>query len=245
MTRLSCMADLWLFDSLDQQEKGEMQRLFHRPEYVRDEHLFSEGEPANSVFLVTKGRVKLVKTSEDGKEIVLGYITNDQLFGEEVLFDDSVRSFAAVAVEDTRLCACYKSDFENLLAQNSQLSLKVIKGLGDKIRRITEHFADVAIYDTRSSLSRTLVRLAREHGQETSDGTKLNFRLTHDDLGALVGASRVMITNVMKSLKLAGIVRDDLDHKLVISKWFLNEPSTEEVVHSIVRSASCECTEQI
>ncbi|MEN8614748.1 helix-turn-helix domain-containing protein [Dehalogenimonas sp. THU2] len=100
------------------------------------------------------------------------------------------------------------------------------------------------MYDTRSSLSRTLVRLAREHGQETPDGTKLNFRLTHEDLGALVGASRVMVTNVMRSLKMAGIVKDDLDHKLVISKWFLNESRAEEPSSPIARSTDCECFQQ-
>lgn len=241
MTSLSCMADMWLFDALDEKEKAEVRRLFQRPEYLKNEFLFNEGEPANSVFIVTKGRVKLIKTSESGKEIVLGYLTANQLFGEEVLFDDCLRSFAAVAVEDTRLCACYKHSFENLLAQNSQLSLKVIKSLGDKIRRITEQLADVAIYDTRSSLSRTLARLAKEHGQETSEGMKLNFRLTHDDLGALVGASRVMITNVMRSLKLAGVVKDDIDHRLVISRWFLNEPLPEEAPLAAGSAARCEC----
>ncbi|MEL7562520.1 Crp/Fnr family transcriptional regulator [Dehalogenimonas sp. 4OHTPN] len=241
MTSLSCMADMWLFDALDEKEKADIRRLFQRPEYLKNEYLFNEGEPANSVFIVTKGRVKLIKTSEDGREIVLGYLTANQMFGEEVLFDESRRSFAAIAVEDTRLCACYKSSFETLLAQNSQLSLKVIKSLGDKIRRITEQLADVAIYDTRSSLCRTLARLAKEHGRETSDGMKLNFRLTHDDLGALVGASRVMITNVMRSLKLAGIVKDDIDHRLVISRWFLNEPLPEEIPVTPGLPGDCEC----
>ncbi|KTB48878.1 transcription regulator, Crp/Fnr family [Dehalogenimonas alkenigignens] len=229
MTYLNCMADMWLFESLEEREKGEIRKLFRRPEYLKDE------------YLVTKGRVKLIKTSEYGKEIVLGYLTANQLFGEEVLFDDSLRTFGAVAEEDSRLCSCYKSDFEGFLTQNSQLSLKVIKTLGDKIRRITEQLADVAIYDTRSSLCRTLARLATEHGQETLDGMKLNFRLTHDDLGALVGASRVMVTNVMKSLKLAGIVKDDFDHKLVVSKWFLSEPLSKETLPIKGHTASCDC----
>ncbi|MEN8614749.1 cyclic nucleotide-binding domain-containing protein [Dehalogenimonas sp. THU2] len=137
MTYLNCMADLWLFDSLSEKERKDIRKLFRRPEYLKNEYLFFEGEPANSIFLITKGRVRLIKTSEVGREVALGYLTANQLFGEEVLFDDSVRSFGAIAVEDTRLCACYKSDFESLLTQNSQLSLKVIKGLGDKIRRIT------------------------------------------------------------------------------------------------------------
>ena len=245
MDYLSCMTDLWLFASLDAKEKSNIRRLFRRPEYLKNEFLFNEGEPANAVFIVTKGRIKLIKTSEDGKEVVLGYLTANQLFGEEVLFDESIRTFAAVAVEDTRLCACYKSDFESLLTQNSQLSLKVIKGLGDKIRRITEQFADIAIYDTQSTLTRTLVRLAREHGQDTGDGRRLNFRLTHDDLGALVGASRVMVTNVMKSLKKAGIVRDDIDHRLVVSKWFLTESHLDDSIQPIIETSRCDCFQKL
>lgn len=241
MEYLNCMMDLWLFESLSKSEKTEISHLFRRPEYLKNEHLFSEGEPASAVFVVTKGRIKLFKTSENGREIVLGYLTPNQLFGEEILFNDAIRTIAAVAVEDTKLCACYKNDFENLLSQNSQIAVKVIKALSDKINHITEALADMAIYDTQVRLARTLARLAKEHGEDVCDGRRLNFRLTHDDLGSLVGASRVRVTNVMKSLKKSGIIKDDIDHKLVVSQWFLKDYSDEKPTFIRNNSTSCEC----
>lgn len=106
-----------------------------------------------------------------------------------------------MAIEDTRLCACYKSDLENLLFEDPKLSVKVIKVLGDKINRTTEKLADMAFYDTRTKLVRTLVRLIEARGEEIDNKRRLTFRLTHEDLGCLVRASRVTVTNTMKSLK--------------------------------------------
>ncbi|AAW40376.1 Crp/Fnr family transcriptional regulator [Dehalococcoides mccartyi] len=241
MKYLNCMMDLWLFDSLNPQEKTEISRLFRRPEYLKNEYLFSEGEPASAVFVVAKGRVKLFKTAENGREIILAYLTQNQLFGEEILFNDAIRTITAVAMEDTRLCACYKSDFENLLSQNSQIAVKVIRTLSEKINNITETLADMAIYDIQNRLARTLARLAKEHGEDVGDGRRLNFRLTHDDLGSLVGASRVMVTNVIKSLKKSGIIKDDIDHKLVVSQWFLNDFSDEMPKFIRKDSSACKC----
>jgi CRP-like cAMP-binding protein len=185
--------------------------------------------------------VKLFKTSEDGKEIILGFLSPHDLFGEEILFNDSTYTLSALALENTHLCACYKSDFEALLAQNLAISTKVIKMLGDKLSKMAEQLADIAVYDTQNRVARTLVRLAREHGESTENGRRLNFHLTHDDLGALVGASRVMVTNVLKSLRKAGVVRDDRERRFTVSNWFLAEPDLVEDSEVIQTTPACQC----
>jgi CRP/FNR family cyclic AMP-dependent transcriptional regulator len=144
------------------------------------------------------------------------------MFGEEILFSDSRRSFSAQATEPTRACACYKADFEGLIAQNSNISKKVIQALGQKLNSMAKHLADVAIYDTRRRVARTLARLAKDYGDPTDEGRRLNFRLTHAELGALVGASRVMVTNVLKSLGDEGSVySDERAHRFVVSRELL------------------------
>ena len=235
------MADLWLFDSLDSKEKEHIQDLFRRPIYDKGQFLFTEGDPASAVFVVTEGKVKLFKTSEDGKEIVLGFLSPHSLFGEEILFNDSVRTLSAQALERTKLCACFKSDFEALVAQNSAISIKVIRMLGDKLNRMAEQLADMAVYDTQNQVARTLARLAREHGESTEYGIRLNFRLTHDDLGALVGASRVMVTNVLKSLRSAGVVLDDKDRRFIVSCQYLSELVDDEEKVPGSTSLACQC----
>ena len=207
--KLPCMTDLWLFEQLDASERKQVHEMARRTSFKKGEYLFMQGEPATSVFLVSAGRVKLFKVSEEGKEIVLGYLTTHDLLGEEVLFADNLRTFSAQAMEPTRICACFKQDFEAMVAQNSDISRKVIQTLGQKLNRMAEQLSDVAIHDTRERVSRTLARLAREYGEPTEEGVRINFRLTHEELGALVGASRVMVTNVLKSLAESGAVHSE------------------------------------
>ena len=222
MTKLSCMTDLWLFEQLTGPERRDIEGMTRRLVFRKGENLFLEGDTADAIFLVTYGRVKLYKVSEEGREIVLGYLTAHDMFGEEILFSDSRRAFSAQATEPTRACACYKADFEGLIAQNSAISKKVIQALGRKLNSMAEHLADVAIYDTRRRVARTLARLAKDYGDPTDEGRRLNFRLTHEELGALVGASRVMVTNVLKSLGDEGSVySDERAHRFVVSRELL------------------------
>lgn len=239
--QLSCMSDLWLFESLSPAEKEYFRTLFRRPVYQKGEYLFSEGEPSSAVFVVIEGRIKLSKTTDDGSEVILGFLTPHSLFGEDVLFNDSLHGLSAQALVASRLCACYKSDFEALVAQNSAVATKVIRVLGDRLSRMTDQLTDMAIYDTQDRLARTLARLALEHGEQTRDGRRLNFRLTHDDLGALVGSSRVMVTNVLKALKKSGIVQDDPEHRLTVSNRFLEELASNPPAAPALTPPDCQC----
>lgn len=99
-----------------------------------------------------------------------------------------------------------KKDFEELIQKNSTVALKVIKLLGHKINRLTTQTADMALRKVQGRVAKTLVRLSETYGKKTEDGVRLNFRLTHANLAALVGASRVMVSNVIGSLKKADAV---------------------------------------
>ena len=223
------MTDLWLFSALSVEEKTELQQSsVRRMSHHRGETLFNEGDDAEAVFLVTAGRIRLYKLSDDGKEITLGYLGVHDIFGEETLFTSGRRTFAAEAMEDTRLCACYKNDFEAMLATHPAMATRLIKIMAEKLSQLTEHLADIAIYDARNRVLRTLGRLARDYGEPSVGGIRLGFRLTHDDLGALIGTSRVMVTNVLKSLREEGLVTTDNEmRRLVLAPHLLDDPMVE------------------
>ncbi|MEN8614902.1 Crp/Fnr family transcriptional regulator [Dehalogenimonas sp. THU2] len=224
MTRLGCMTDMWLFAALSNEERAELQRsAVRRLEYRRGDCLFNEGDAAEAVFLVTAGRIRLFKISEDGREITLGYLGLNDLFGEEILFAENRRTFNAEAVEDTRVCACFKKELEAMLSGHPAMATRVIKVMADKLSQLTEHLADVAIYDARDRILRTLGRLARNNGEIIPNGIRLGFRLTHDDLGAMIGTSRVTVTNVLKSLREEGLVTTDNEmRRLVVAPHLLD-----------------------
>ncbi len=242
--KLPCMTDLWLFEQLTGPERKQVHSMAQRRSYRKGEFLFMEGDPASAVFLISAGRVRLFKVSDEGKEIVLGFLTVHDLLGEEVLFADSQRTFSAQAMEPTRICACYKDDFEAMVAQNSAISKKVIQTLGQKLNKMAEHLSDVAIHNTRESVARTLARLAREYGETTEGGLRINFGLTHEELGAMVGASRVMVTNVLKSLAEAGAVySEDSQHRFVVSHALMAQMENHREAEVLPPQPPCPCFE--
>jgi len=199
------MKDLAIFEPLTAEEKQSVTRLARPAEYKKGEIIFSEGDPADTIYLVRSGQVLLYKISEDGKEISLDILKEDDILGENTIFDDIQHSMNARALEDTFVCTCSRSDFPNLL-KNPMTALRIIKALGDKLNNYTEQMASMAFRDVRGRVVGTLVRLAREYGQETSRGIRIDISLNHQDVANLVNASRVMVTNTLNALKQEGLI---------------------------------------
>lgn len=247
MTRVSCMTDMWLFSQLAPADKKLVHELARRRTFGKGEMLFSEGDPASAVFLITEGRVKLFKVFEDGKEVILSFLTLHDLFGEETLFTNSIRSMSAQALETTRICSCEQKDFEELVGSNPDIAVKVIQTLGAKLSQVTEQLADAAVRDVRERVVNSLVRLAREYGQETRQGLRLGFRLTHEDLGALVGASRVMVTNVLHDLRKAGQVVTDDDRRFIVNRGLLSTVNAKPGIQADhrIETPRCPCFSEV
>ena len=109
--------------------------------------------------------------------------------------------------------------------------MKIIQTLGKKLNQATEQLADFVMHDVRERVAHILMRLAKDYGEKRQQGLYLNFRLTHEDLGALVGASRVMVTNVLQDLRKSGYVLTDGRSRFIVNAKLLEKTQTgiEEV----------------
>lgn len=201
--KIKCMKDLDIFESLNEEEKEQVTKIAQAKSYKKGDTIFSEGETADTIYLVRAGRVLLYKLSEDGKEIVLDILQVDDIFGENTILDDVQHTMNAKALEDIFVCTCSRNDLPDLL-QNPMIALKIIKVLGEKLNNYTEQMANLAFHDVKGRVFNVLVRLAKEYGQTTSTGIMIDVTLNHQDLANLVNASRVMVTNTLNDLKHEG-----------------------------------------
>lgn len=201
--KIKCMKDLQLFEALNEEEKEQITQIAQARLYNKGEDIFMEGDPADTIYLVRKGKVLLYKISDGGKEISLDILQEDDIFGENTIFNDVRHTMNAKALEDTFVCTCSNKQLPKLLA-NPMVSLKIIKALGDKLNNYTDQIASMAFQDVKGRIFSTLVRLAKEHGKATSNGIKIDVSLNHQDLANLVNASRVMVTRTLAALKEEG-----------------------------------------
>ena len=220
--RIKCMKDLEIFEALSEEEKQAVTKLARGISYRKGDVIFSEGDPADTIYLVRAGRVFLYKISEEGKEITLDILQEDDIFGENTIFEDVNHSMNAKALEDTYVCTCARADFPRLL-QNPMTSLKIIRALGDKLNNYTEQMANMAFKDVKGRVMDTLHRLARDYGLNTPRGVKIDIVLNHQDLANLVNASRVMVTNTVNDLKGEGRIAVFQRHFYLLEREVMKE----------------------
>jgi CRP/FNR family cyclic AMP-dependent transcriptional regulator len=205
MEKVRCMKELPLFSTLDFEEREKIGALAGKRLYRKNEFVFREGEPADTIYLIKYGRVRLFKISGDGKEITLDILKEEDLFGENTFFEDTPHTMSARVLEDAFVCSCDREHFA-LLLQNPRVSLKIIQVLGKKLNDYSDQVASIAFRDVKGRIAATLLNLADKYGVPGPEGVTIEIDLTHQDIGNLVNASRVMVTRVLGSLKQEGII---------------------------------------
>ena len=227
MEKIRCMKDLAIFSALNITEREKIGALAGKKVYRKNEYIFREGEPADTIYLIKYGRVRLVKISMNGKEIILDILKEDDIFGENTFFDDARHNMFAQTLEETFICSCNRDSFV-LLLQNPQTSLKIIQLLGKKLNNYTEQVASIAFRDVKGRISAAILRLADEYGKPSPVGTTIDIDLTHQDMANLVNASRVMVTNVLSNLKQEGAITSK-GHRLTLLNREILIQATEVV----------------
>ncbi len=206
----ACLGHLWIFNNLKPNELEALSKDALRTKSVKGQPLFLQGDPADEMFLIKGGRIKLNKVLEDGTEIMLDIRKAGDFVGENMFSEEGLYPVSAYCLEDTLTCGFTRKQFEKLVLQNPNIGLQIIKNLSERISWLTSRVGSLAVTNIEDRLYRVLVSVAKEHGAMSSRGLVIQFPLTHEDLSFLIGAHRVSITRAMKALKLTGkIIHED------------------------------------
>ncbi|WP_458414255.1 Crp/Fnr family transcriptional regulator [Schinkia sp. CFF1] len=188
--------------------------------YKKGEYIFHEEDEAKAVFFVKSGIVKIKKSSQEGKEIVVGIKRSGSLFAENSLFTKSNISYneTAQTLEPTEVLYFLNSDLEEAIAINPGLSRAMIRLMGTELRFFTSTLRDLALLDVYSKTVKTLERLAREFGIETQNGIKIEIPLTVQELANIIGSTRESISRVISKLKKQDIITVE-EKVIIINDW--------------------------
>ncbi|MFZ0257203.1 MAG: Crp/Fnr family transcriptional regulator [Gammaproteobacteria bacterium] len=171
--------------------------------YPKNTVLIHEGDQTDSFYVILKGKVKVYASDEDGKEIILNIQGAGKYFGELALIDSAPRSASVMTMEPSKLAVVSRADFEGFLTQNPRIAIELIRSLAQRVRSLTESVKSLALLDVYGRVARTLLDLATEEEGELA----VRQRLTHQDIANMVGASREMVSRIMKDLTNGGYIR--------------------------------------
>jgi len=191
-----------LFAGLDEDHLRVLAHMIVRKSVARNSKIIGAGDPTDSLFIVITGRLKVLMSDEQGREVILSMLGPGEFFGEMGLLDDSPRSASVVAVESCELLSISKTDFKRSLAENFDLSLTVMRGLVKRLREADRKIGSLALMDVYGRVARLLLEMA-----EDINGEKVVVKkLSKQDIAKMIGASREMVSRVMKDLQLGGYV---------------------------------------
>ena len=162
--------------------------------------LIQEGDDTNSLFIIVSGRVRVYLSDAEGSEVTLATHGPGEYFGELVL-DGGPRSASVVTVAPTRCVVIKRDEVQQFLLANPEFSLHLIRDLMRRTRRLTENVRSLALLDVYGRVAKVLLELARD-----VDGRRVVDRLTQQDIANRVGASREMVSRILRDLELGGYI---------------------------------------
>jgi len=146
--------------------------------YPKGTILFLEGERGEALFVIASGRVKISKSSADGREQILHILGGGDIFAEVVLFNRGPYPATAETVEDTRCWLLHNTDMEQLLQAQPMLSIKLLRIMGRRLRQAQLLIRDLALHDVYGRTAGLLLRLMKSGGKPHKNGITLDVQLT-------------------------------------------------------------------
>jgi CRP-like cAMP-binding protein len=178
--------------------------------YAKDGVIYLRGDPGTAFYVIASGRVKIVLTSPDGKELILRRLGPGGFHGELALLDDEPRSADAIASESSVLLVLQRDAFRQFLAEHPEVATKLLGTVSQYLRRNAELIQDATFLDVPARLARVLLELAAPAAGEVPEpGAVIADKIKQGELASLVGATRESVNKWLGTFEKQGLIRYD------------------------------------
>lgn len=198
------MRSLPIFEYLDDDRLMSVARVSSLRHAPRGAKVLQERDHTDNIYFVINGNLKVLVTDEEGREVILSMLGQGEMFGEMGVLDDHPRSASVVATQPSDLVVISKAEFQHCLASNFDISLFIMRGLASRLRQADRKIESLALMDVYGRVARLLLDMAEER-----DGClRVTRRITKQDIAKMIGASREMVSRVMKDLQQRGLIEE-------------------------------------
>ncbi len=205
-SNLQLLRKIPLFAELDDNQLDRLSQVIIDRQYRKNQIIFGEGDPGEAIFLLKNGKIKLTKTTPDGREQILAFRSAGEIFAEVVLFDGGAYPATAEVIEDAKVGIIRNKDIERIILDNVDIAISLLKIMSKRLRQAQTSLKDIALKDVYGRLASTLLKLAAEHGIKSDGGTRISLNLTHQDLANMIGTSRESVNRVISEWRKEGVL---------------------------------------
>ncbi len=202
----SCTYKVPIFQAFNCEETKALLKVIKRKTYQKGELVFCEGEPADTLYIVNEGKLKIFNYTKDGKEQILHLLGEGDFWGELQLFQDTTFNCYAKAIEDCRFCLITKQHFQQLMLKKPEMSLKVLEVLSQRLIHLEQLTLMLSNQDPESKLAYLLLELAKKEGVQVGSKMVIHLPFTREEVASYTGLTRETVSRKLHQLSEKGII---------------------------------------
>ena len=202
--------DVDLFNMLCPHKVKTIQERHQFNYFKKNDFIYFPNDKAKNIYMIANGRIKIGYYNDEGKEIVKAILGEGEIFGELILVGEEVRTDFAQAMDDnTTICPVSLEDMQALMVENKELSFKIYKIIGLRIKKLERKIESLVFKDARTRIIDFLKDAAAWKGKKVGFETMIPTKLTHKDIANLTGTSRQTVTTILNELKESNLIYFD------------------------------------
>ncbi len=205
----SHLEEVELFADLDSKDLQAFEPYTRVSNLSKDAWVYMEGDPRSHVYYLSSGRIKIFRLTHDGKEFILEFVEPGEIFGETSILEEGPEDSYGIAAEDSTVLVIPAARFAHFLTERPDFMLKLARLVSHRKKRMETRLVMLAFHTVRARLARLLLQLAEAYGVRRPRGIQLQIRLSRQEMGGLIGASREIVSHTISDYRREGLIEVD------------------------------------
>lgn len=201
--------DKSIFCQLEQESLSTVSEHKIMNAFKRGQVLFHEGNPAFGVYCISEGKVKLTKTSENGKETMLRIAGPGDLIGFQHIVQNGVNDVTATALEETKICFLDRTFLQNLVKQENSCAMELLAHVAQDMAALQDRVNGFQSKNVRERVAYMLIDLAERYGSDSKEGRRLGIQLSREDMASMLGVATETLIREISQLREEGVIDQD------------------------------------
>jgi len=220
---LGLLRNIQLFAALSYEELDEIREKMEVKRFHKNEVILCEENTNRVMYVILSGKVKVIQTTEEGKEVILAIHRSGDFFGEVSLIDNKTMPAIVVAKEDSIVAIISKGEFYSLLYSQGKVLDVLLQILCSRLRDSWDRIQLLSFTNASQRIKMLLASLAGEYGGKTKEGTLLNIKLTHQDIADMTGVARETATRAIDKLNKDGEIKVLKNRSILLGPDFIQK----------------------
>ncbi|WP_404330854.1 Crp/Fnr family transcriptional regulator [Mesobacillus maritimus] len=211
-THKGCVSMVPIFNHLEEKQMDEIMKTTHAASYKKGEIVYHAGDQSDSLYIVSKGKIRIYRLSESGKEQLVRILLPGEFTGELALFKEGIHEAFAQAMEDTRVCMIKRTDLQQFLLRYPSISLKILSEFSSRLEQSEKQTARFATEKVETRIALFLAECLENEGSSSEFALPMNKK----DLASYLGTTPETISRKLTELESQGYIKQKARKRIEI-----------------------------